>query len=255
MSIEIKTVRGTVLYTAESAADVRAAVTEAVAAGADLRGADLGGANLGGANLYGADLRGADLGGADLGGADLRGANLRGANLYGADLYGADLGGANLYGADLRGADLYGANLYGANLYGANLRGANLGGADLRGAKNVDLVIARTRIIPDEGPVIGWKKCFTKSGGELIVKLLIPADAKRSHASGRKCRAERAEVLAITDLDGNPVDEAFSGYDKSFRYAVGEVVVPGEPFCEDMWQECASGIHWYVTRLEAVAHV
>jgi hypothetical protein len=220
MSIAIKTVSGQVLYTADSAADVRAAVTEAVAANA---------------NLYEANLSGADLSGANLRWANLSGANLSGANLRWANLYGANLSGANLYGADLYGADLYGANLY--------------------GAKNADLAIARTRIIPDEGaPIIGWKKCFSKSGGELIVKLLIPADAKRSHASGRKCRAQRAEVLAITDLDGTPVDEAFSEHDKGFRYTVGATVVPSEPFCEDMWRECASGIHFFVTRLEAVAH-
>jgi hypothetical protein len=64
-----------ILYTAEHAQDVRAAVVEAAKAKADLRGAD----------LRGADLRGADLGGADLGGADLRGADLRGADLRGAD--------------------------------------------------------------------------------------------------------------------------------------------------------------------------
>jgi len=43
VSIEIRTVGGTVLYTAESATDVRHAVTEAVAARANLRGADLHG--------------------------------------------------------------------------------------------------------------------------------------------------------------------------------------------------------------------
>ena len=219
MSIEIETVGGRVLYTAESATDVRHAVTEAVAARADLGWADLGGADLHGANLHEANLREA---------------NLRGANLHGA----------NLRWADLHGADLHEANLHEANLYGA----------DLGGAKNADLVIARTRIIPDEGPIIGWKKAYGNPGSPLIVKLRIPDGAKRSHAFGRKCRAERAEVLAITDLDGNPASEAHSEHDKSFRYTVGATVVPAEPFCEDMWLECASGIHFFLTRLEAVAH-
>jgi uncharacterized protein YjbI with pentapeptide repeats len=165
VTIEIKArFGGRVLYTAESAADVRAAVLEAVGkdaylGGADLRGADLGGAYLGGAYLGGADLRGAYLGGADLRGAYLRGADLRGAYLRGADLRGAylrgadlrgaylrgaylggaylggaDLGGAYLGGADLRGAYLRGADLRGAYLRGAYLRGADLRGADLRGA-------------------------------------------------------------------------------------------------------------------------
>jgi hypothetical protein len=74
---------GSVLYTAENAQDVRHALQEAVAVGADLRGADLRGADLRGANLRGANLRGADLRGADLRGANLRDANLRDANLRG----------------------------------------------------------------------------------------------------------------------------------------------------------------------------
>jgi len=71
VSIEInhRWLNDTVLYTAENAQDVRAAVVEAVSRGADLGGADLRRAYLGGANLGGADLRGAYLGGADLGGA------------------------------------------------------------------------------------------------------------------------------------------------------------------------------------------
>ena len=99
--IEIKRwTDGKVLYTAETASDVREAVIEARRGEADLWGADLGGANLWGANLWEADLGGANLGGANLGGANLRGANLRGANLLGANLRGANLLGANLWGAE-----------------------------------------------------------------------------------------------------------------------------------------------------------
>ena len=59
--IEIKRwTDGKVLYTAETASDVREAVIEARRGGANLRGADLRGANLWEANLWGADLRGAE---------------------------------------------------------------------------------------------------------------------------------------------------------------------------------------------------
>jgi hypothetical protein len=86
-----------VLYVAKGAADVRAALEEAVASGADLRGADLRDANLRDANLRGADLRDADLRG-----AYLRDANLRDAYLRDAYLRGAYLRDANLRGAYLR---------------------------------------------------------------------------------------------------------------------------------------------------------
>jgi hypothetical protein len=102
------------IYVAKGAADVRAAVEEAVKNGANLTDAYLRGAYLRGANLTDAYLRGAYL----------RGANLRGANLTGANLRGAYLRGAYLRGAYLRGAYLRGANLTGANLGGANLGGA-----------------------------------------------------------------------------------------------------------------------------------
>ena len=197
---------------------------EAQNSGANLRGADLYGADLRGANLYGADLRGADLRGADLRGADLRGTNLRGANLRGADLY----------GADLRGADLYGANLRGANL---------------RGAKNADYAIALTRILP-EGDIIGYKRC--RDGK--IVKLLIPKEAKRSHAFERKCRAEFAEVLEISK-GTRQLKTAISNYDSSFKFRVGETVRPTTPYDDDWMNECSTGIHFFITKLEAEKYV
>jgi hypothetical protein len=182
--------------------------------------------------------------------AYLRGANLQGADLQRAYLQGADLRGADLQRAYLRDADLRGADLRGAYLRGADLQGADLQGADLRGAKNVDLVIARTRILPDSGEISVWKK----AAAQKIVQLRIPADAKRSHAGGRKCRAERAEVVAIFDSAGNPVDDAVSTWDSGFVYRVGATVEPTKPFDTDMWNECSSGIHFYITRLEAEAH-
>ena len=221
---------------------------------ADLSYADLRGANLRGANLYGADLRGANLRVVDLYGANLYGANLRGANLYGADLRGADLYGANLYGADLRGANLRGVDLRGANLRGADLRGANLYDANLCDADLPELTVAQTSILPDEGDVIGWKKAFADDDTPVIVKLLIPADAQRSNATGRKCRASTARVLDLQDRQGNslpPDTTAYSSYDTDFTYRTGETVHV-EDFDTDRWNECAPGIHFFITRIEAV---
>ena len=156
-------------------------------------------------------------------------------------------------GADLRGANLYGANLYGADLRGADLRGASLCGAGLRGAnlkeaKNAELIIAKTRILA-EGDIIGYKKL---SGG-LIAKLLIPSTAKRSHAFGRKCRASEAKVLCIWNGE-TEVESGTSDYDSSFVFRVGETVTPKEPFSEEWMEECESGIHFYITRIEAENH-
>ena len=216
--------------------------------GANLSGAYLSGAYLSGANLSGADLSRADLSGAYLSGAYLSGAYLSGANLSGAYLSGAYLSGANLSGADLSGAYLSGAYLSGANLSGADLSGADLSRANLYGADLPEddagvLALKRTRILPD-GDLIGWKKC---SGG-VIVKMLIPADARRSHAFGRKCRAEFADVL---DVIGDEVGVSLHGM--KIEYRVGQRVTPHE-WCDDWREECAGGIHFYITREEAEAH-
>ena len=192
-----------------------------------------------GANLCDANLRGANLYGADLCGANLCDANLRDANLCDANLRGA-----NLCGADLRGANLYGADLCGANLCDANLRGTDLRGANLRDAKGCYLSC------PTEGSFIGWKKA---SGH--IVKLRIPEDARRSSATGHKCRCDKAYVMEIQNMDGTKAteDTVRSDHDKNFVYTVGATVeVPD--FDDNRWSECAPGIHFFIDRRAAVEY-
>lgn len=192
-------------------------------------------------------------------GADLRYANLSGACLHDADLGHADLHGACLRGADLRDADLYRADLRGADLHGADLRGADLYGANLHRAYDVKLSIAKISILPDEGDIIGWKKAWTDNEmppTPVIVKLLIPADAQRSNATGRKCRASKARVLDLQDKQGNslpPDTTAYSSYDPDFTYQKGETVHV-EDFDTNRWDECAPGIHFFITRIEAIEY-
>ena len=238
-----------------SRADLRNAdLSNADLFGANLRGANLFGANLRGANLRDANLRGANLFGANLRGADLRGANLRDADLFGANLRNADLRGADLFGADLRDANLRGANLRGADLFGANLRNADLCRADLCGA-SIDQMMWNIYTVfyplqcPESGSYIGYKKA---SG--LVVELEIPADARRSSATSRKCRASKAKVLSITDINGNPAGgQVKSNYDPNFVYAIGETVEVTD-FDDNRWNECSTGIHHFITRAEAVIY-
>ena len=252
---------------------------------ADLRGADLSNANLSNVNLRGADLRGAYLGGADLSGTNLRGANLRGANLGDADLSGAILSNSNLVDADLSGAtlseanlsgatlgkaDLSGATLSEANLSGANLSGATLGKADLSGARLYGTILVHTDlsgakldkikynenttffalVCPEEGDFIAWKRV-----NNIIVKLSIPAEAKRSSATTRKCRCEYAKVLELQNLDGTPYngDKVVNKRYVETIYKVGEIVHP-DSWDDNRWNECSHGIHFFITRDEAVRY-
>ena len=266
-------------------ADLRGAkLTNADLSGANLTGADLSKANLCDANLCCANLHGADLHDtnltttnltkADLSDADLSDANmsaymfktdLSGANLSRASLYKAylckvDLCSAVLYHADLRSADLSNTDLRGADLRGAKLSKARLSNADLAGANlsgalglstvKCDIYTAGFRLTPPEtGEYVAWK-----SAGKNIIKLLIPATAKRSSATSRKCRASEAKVLGIYTMNGKPTKIAavYSDHDKSFAYKVGETVsVPD--FNPDRWVECTSGIHHFMSMAEAIS--
>ena len=165
------------------------------------------------------------------------------ADLSRADLSRANLSRADLSRANLSRADLSGAYLLGANLSGADLSRADLSGANLSRAKGSELAIARTRILP-EGSLIGWKKC--QSG--VIVKLRIPEEAKRSHAFGRKCRAEYADVMEVIGAE-----VGISDHDRMTEYRAGERVTC-DKWIDDWQEECAGGIHFYITREEAEAH-
>ena len=189
---------------------------------------------------------------ANLFGADLFRANLFGANLRGADLRGADLRGANLREADLCGANLRGAHLQGANLWGAGLRGANLWEADLQGADNIPNYICPI-CCPEKGSFTGFKKAYWNNM-PVIVGLEISTEAKRSSATNRKCRCNRAKVLSITGLNGiAEFQQAVSKYDSNFIYEVGRTVTV-DNYDDNRWNECSTGIHFFITRDEAVRY-
>ena len=142
-----------------------------------------------------------------------------------------------------------------SNLSGADLRGVDLSRADLRGANLCEADIDKKLInkffpicCPEYGAFIAWKKA-----DGMIVKLQIPEDAKRSSAFGRKCRASKAVCLEIQDIYGKDsgMTEICSNHDKSFIYRVGETVEIAD-FDEDRTHECAPGIHFFITRQEAV---
>ena len=179
------------------------------------------------------------LGVENLLGADFREADFEGADLRWAVFHGADFRWANFRGTDLRGASFYGAYLRWADFLGADLEGADFRGADFRGAKNIPDMPWLT--VAGEGELIVYKKV---SHG--IAKLLIPADAERSNATTRKCRASKAIVLECPE-------GAISLHDPDFKYKAGETVVPHE-WCSDRWNECAGGIHFFLTRDEAEAY-
>lgn len=119
----------------------------------------------------------------------------------------------------------------------ANLRGAYLQGAYLQGANLQDAFLPHYQI-PQHGELRVYKKVEGK-----IVHLKIPRGARRTASLiGRKCRADRALVLAIQG-DG-PVTS------RGLTYRIGETVYP-DSYDDDPRVECTHGIHFFLTRAEA----
>ena len=113
-------------------------------------------------------------------------------------------------------------------------------------------------VCPEEGEFEAYKVCVyreTLIGYPCIVKLLIPADAKRSSAFTNKCRCSKAKVLGIFDLDGTQlaITQARSININNIRevYTVGEWVYP-DSFDDNRYDECSHGIHFFMTFKEAV---
>lgn len=82
----------------------------------------------------------------------------------------------------------------------------------------------------------------------VLVRLKVPADARRSNATGRKCRAEFVDVLEVVGAE-----VGISLHDDSVHYRTGERVV-AHLWNEDRFVECGGGIHFYLTREEAEAY-
>ena len=130
---------------------------------------------------------------------------------------------------------------------------AYLSGADLSGTNNVPYI---PLACPSDGAFTAWKKARLRSGAVAIIKLLIPEDAKRLSATGRKCRCDKAQVLEIWSLDTgfklkDRHKEAKSAYDSEFIYREGETVSVDD-FDEDRWIECSKGIHFFIDMQEAI---
>lgn len=214
--------------------------------GANLNGIDLSRVNLDSADMCGIGLSMAKLYLANLSNADLCDASLCWTNLHMANLNGANLNGADLRGADLSNSDLRNTDLSGADISGANLDGAFLSGADLSGIVYDLHTTFYASQCPEEGSFVGYKKAHG-----YIIKMEILADAKRSSATSRICRCSTAKVLSITSIDGKTESsEVFSDYDPTFVYRVGEIVRV-DNFDDNRWNECSTGIHFFLTRKEA----
>ena len=201
------------------------------------------------------DMR-ACIHGENLSGLDFSYSNLVKCNITGCDLSESNLLRSNFSYSDLSESNLLRSNFLYSDLSRCNLSRcdfsySNLSRCDLTEAINIPFI---PTVCPEKGSFIGFKKARRLKEMFVIVKLLIPEDAKRSSGLGRKCRCDKAKVLSIMSVDGRePYKTACSIYDRHFIYEVGKEVSVSD-FCEDRFNECAAGIHFFINREEAVRY-
>lgn len=74
----------------------------------------------------------------------------------------------------------------------------------------------------------------------------------------QKCRTNAAQVIKMQFKNGHEIDETKyrvrSEHDYSFFYNKHKVVTPYRPFCYDKTRICASGIHYFQVRKQAVTY-
>lgn len=232
---------------------------------ADLSRSNLCGADFSKAYLSRSNLAGSIISYANFSYASLFKANISCVTFYKVIIYNTCLNGANFSYSSFQNINFNKANLFGANLSNtvildsdlsevnlsfANLANANLSHSELKNIKYDENTAFFAQSCPEEGSFIGFKKCK-----DYIVKLLITEDAKRSSATSRKCRCSKAKVLSITNLDGSNsgLSKISSNKDSNFIYNIGETVEVKD-FDENRWNECSTGIHFFITRDEAVRY-
>ena len=135
---------------------------------------------------------------------------------------------------------------------------------------------------PSHGGFIGWKMIHPYLSGPLssefsnniLAKLYIPADAKRSSSTTQKCRCSKAKVLELYEVrlmpdnsnkvkiqkwNNDSIENTFisPSWEKpiiSMTYTKGEYVYP-DSFDDDRWNECSHGIHFFLDIIDAINYV
>jgi hypothetical protein len=93
-----------------------------------------------------------------------------------------------------------------------------------------------------------------KIRGDLIAKLEILEDSKRSRGTGDRCRCDKCMVLDFQNLDGSKSNETTYTCDEyytKYKYIVGKVVC-ADKWDDNRWNKCSHGIHFFIDRQSAV---
>ena len=204
----------------------------------------------------GVDLSNLDLHKIDFTDATGENINFSNSNLSECIFTGARMEHINFDSANLKKARLEACDMRFANFHNADCRGTIFEFTIMECSNHDGIIIDDTTInykmhCPEKGAFLGYKKCFN----DLLVTLLIPADARRTCSTTRPCRCDKAKVINITSFDYEEhYKEAWSlCASTDFKYTLGEYVYP-DSFNPDRWMESTHGIHFWMTPEEAMAY-
>lgn len=231
----------------------------------DMSGRDLSRAIMVSTKLWRTNLSNVILEGANLRSCSIYRTNLNHSIFMDSDLSFSNISDIEVVHANFERAIFIFSDIYCAHFYDCRFKRAVLSenwrenqrtafyNCDLYLAANVPFI---PFTCPVKGSFTGFKQAVGLDGGYRVVELKIPASAKRSSATGRKCRCDKAKVVAIYDCNGNKLKEtkAESTYDSKFVYEVGKMVEVNN-FCTDRFAECAPGIHFFITFEEAANYL
>ena len=202
----------------------------------DLTGVDFSDVDLSWAEFYNIDFKNARFDRSILDNMKARNTSFEGASFVDASLKGGDFRTCNLSNSDCDGTDFTGSILLDAVLDGIK---------DSPKTKHFRIHC------PETGYFLGYKKCFN----DRLVTLLIGKDSKRCSSTTNACRCDRAKVVAITNLDGTGAyNEAVSFVDGNFIYRLGKEAV-ADSYHEDRWLDSSHGIHFWMTKEEALGYM
>jgi hypothetical protein len=199
-----------------------------------------------------------DLGGQDLSNINFSGTSFLHVNLKDAKMDHTDVSKAlflecpmqrvRLTNSDAACAVFREIDFTGADFSGSNFFCAALEGAILDEVKDDENTRFFRLACPATGAFLGWKI----GANRRLIRLLIPADARRTSATGYACRCDKAKVLSIKSIDGTVSYEwASATVNDQFIYKAGEWAYPHD-FNPYRWVEDAPGIHFFLERQQAI---
>ena len=181
------------------------------------------------------------------------------------NIQGSNFFDTNLHLVDFSYSEIESSSFYRALLIGANFKHSRIDYTTTFSEASVEeqsdeYTMAPVSIAcPEEGSFIGFKVGLKYNNDDgfvdnVLIKLEIPADAKRSSCTSKKCRCDKVKVLDIIDISSNEhLKEAVSLYDRTFKYRTDETIQISD-FDDNRWHECSYGIHFFLSKDDAIRY-